>query len=85
MVISTEVIGDVMVARGTRSTGAWMGGFLVRTPLPTESSGTAETWNFEEAQVFADEDDNVHAMWMGLDNMPYYSYSTDEAETWSNP
>ena len=54
-------------------------------PLPTESSGTAETWNFEEAQVFADEDDNVHAMWMGLDNMPYYSYSTDEAETWSNP
>mgnify|MGYP000010998540 FL=1 len=54
-------------------------------PLPTESSGTAETWNFEEAQVFADEDDNVHAMWMGLDNMPYYSYSTDEAETWSTP
>ena len=54
-------------------------------PLPTESSGTAETWNFEEAQVFADEEDNVHAMWMGLDNMPYYSYSTDEAETWSNP
>tara|TARA_Y100001935_G_scaffold96108_2_gene79914 strand:- start:10980 stop:12422 length:1443 start_codon:yes stop_codon:yes gene_type:complete len=54
-------------------------------PLPTESSGTAETWNFEEAQVFADEEDNVHAMWMGLDNMPYYSYSTDEAETWSAP
>ena len=62
-----------------------MGDFLDRTPLPTESSGTAETWNFEEAQVFADEEDNVHAMWMGLDNMPYYSYSTDEAETWSNP
>jgi hypothetical protein len=53
-------------------------------PLPTEVSGTAETWNFEEAQVFADEADNVHAMWMGSDNMPYYSYSTDEGESWSD-
>lgn len=53
-------------------------------PLPTEVSGTAETWNFEEAQVFADEADNVHAMWMGIDNMPYYSYSTDEGESWSD-
>ena len=53
-------------------------------PLPTEVSGTAETWNFEEAQVFADEADNVHAMWMGVDNMPYYSYSTDEGGSWSD-
>lgn len=54
-------------------------------PLPTETTGTANTWNFEEAQVYPDEDDNVHAMWIGLDNMPYYSYSTDEGGSWSAP
>ncbi|MBL11689.1 MAG: hypothetical protein CMB46_02625, partial [Euryarchaeota archaeon] len=54
-------------------------------PLPTETTGTAETWNFEEAQVYPDSEDNVHAMWMGSDNMPYYSYSMDEGDTWSEP
>jgi hypothetical protein len=54
-------------------------------PLPTETTGTAQTWNFEEAQVYPDEEDNVHAMWMGSDNMPYYSYSTDEGGSWSAP
>ena len=54
-------------------------------PLPTETTGTAETWNFEEAQVYPDSEDNVHAMWMGSDNMPYYSYSKDEGDTWSEP
>ena len=54
-------------------------------PLPTENTGTANTWNFEEAQVYPDEDDNVHAMWMGSDNMPYYSYSLDEGGSWSDP
>ena len=49
--------------------------------LPTETTGTAETWNFEEAQVYPDSEDNVHAMWMGSDNMPYYSYSKDERDT----
>ena len=23
-------------------------------------------------------------MWMGLDNMPYWSYSIDQGDTWSN-
>jgi len=53
--------------------------------LPTDETGTAATWNAEEAQVYPDEEDNVHAMWMGVDNMPYYSYSFDEGDTWSNP
>ncbi len=52
-------------------------------PLPTEVSGTADTWNFEEATVAADDGDNVHAFWMGLDNMPYYANSQDEGDTWS--
>ena len=49
------------------------GGFTwTEHPLPTEASGTADTWNFEEAQVTIDDSNNVHAMWMGSDNMPYY-------------
>ena len=53
-------------------------------PLPTEESGTADTWNFEEAQVGIDEEDNVHAMWIGADNMPYYAYSKDQGDSWSD-
>ena len=51
--------------------------------LPTEVSGTADTWNAEEAQVDTDSESNVYAMWMGNDNMPYFSYSLDDANTWS--
>ena len=52
--------------------------------LPTEVSGTADTWNAEEAQVDTDSQSNVYAMWMGIDNMPYFSYSLDDANTWSD-
>ena len=52
--------------------------------LPTEGSGTANTWNAEEAQVEVDSEGNVHAMWMGVDNMPFWSYTTDQGSTWSN-
>ena len=52
--------------------------------MPTGETGTADTWNGEEAQVAVDDDGNVHAMWNGLDNMPYYAYSRDAGETWSN-
>lgn len=52
--------------------------------LPTEVSGTADTWNAEEAQVDTDSESNVYAMWMGLDNLPYFSYSVDDANTWSD-
>ena len=53
-------------------------------PLPTSETGTADTWNAEEAQVEVDSSGNVHAMWMGLDDMPYWSYSRDQGATWSN-
>jgi len=52
--------------------------------LPTSVTGTADTWNAEEAQVEVDSEGNVHAMWIGLDNMPYWSYSIDQGDTWSN-
>ena len=53
-------------------------------PLPTSETGTADTWNAEEAQVEVDSEGNIHAMWMGLDDMPYWSYSRDQGDTWSN-
>ena len=31
-----------------------------------------------------DDENNVHAMWMGADNMPYYAYSLDEGDSWSD-
>ena len=53
--------------------------------LPTDVTGTADTWNAEEAQVYPDEENNVHAMWMGVDDLPYYSYSLDQGNSWSDP
>ena len=53
--------------------------------LPTDVTGMADTWNFEEAQVYPDEEDNLHAMWMGADDLPYYSYSFDKGDSWSDP
>ena len=52
--------------------------------LPTQESGKADTWNGEEAQVGVDDEGNVYAMWMGSDDMPYFAYSTDQADTWSD-
>jgi len=53
--------------------------------LPTDVTGMADTWNFEEAQVYPDEENNLHAMWMGADDLPYYSYSFNQGDSWSAP
>lgn len=53
-------------------------------PLPTSESGTADTWNGEEAQVAVDDEGNIYAMWMGYDNMPYIAYSMDAGDSWSD-
>ena len=53
--------------------------------LPTDDTGTAATWNAEEAQIYPDEENNLHAMWMGVDDLPYYSYSLDQGDSWSGP
>ena len=62
------------------------GGFeWTEHPLPTAETGTADTWNFEELAVATDEEDNVHALWMGSGNRPWYAWSGDEGATWSEP
>jgi len=36
-----------------------------------------------EVAIATDEASNVHAFWIGDDKLPYYSYSRDQANTWS--
>ncbi|GAG36757.1 unnamed protein product, partial [marine sediment metagenome] len=38
-----------------------------------------------EVAIGTDEGNNVHAFWISDDDMPYYSFSTDHAETWREP
>ena len=45
-------------------------------PLPTETTGTAETWNFEEAQVAADDESKAFFYKMIGD---YYRYVAESA------
>ena len=54
---------------------------LTEHELPTDVTGMADTWNFEEAQVYPDEENNLHAMWMGADDLPYYSYSFNQGDS----
>ena len=39
----------------------------------------------EEVAVATDDEDNVHASWIGIDNLLYYSYSLDQGGSWSDP
>ncbi len=38
-----------------------------------------------EVAIGTDEASNVHACWIGDNNMPYYSFSTDQGNTWRDP
>jgi hypothetical protein len=63
-------------------------------PAAFRSSDGGRTWtehtiNTEtgtathEIALATDEESNVHAFWIGENKLPYYSYSTDNANTWS--
>ncbi len=38
-----------------------------------------------EVALGTDEESNVHALWIATDDLPYYSWSQDQGETWSTP
>ncbi len=42
-------------------------------------------WHSHEVAVAVDEGGAVHATWISLDQMPWYAYSRDQGETWSEP
>ena len=50
----------------------------------TEHTINTETGSAtHEVAIATDEASNVHAFWIGDDKLPYYSYSRDQAVTWS--
>jgi hypothetical protein len=63
-------------------------------PAAYRSSDGGRTWtehtintqtgtSTHEIALATDEDSNIHAVWIGEDKLPYYSYSVDNANTWS--
>ena len=54
--------------------------------LWTEHIITTETGSqTHEVVIGTDEANNVHASWIGDDDMPYYSFSTDQGNSWRDP
>ena len=76
---------DGYIYRGNPSCGG---------PAAYRSSDGGRTWTehtistitgtaTHEISLATDEESNVHAFWIGEDKLPYYSYSRDNANTWS--
>lgn len=42
-------------------------------------------WHAHEVATAVDEGGNVHASWISTDQLPWYAYSRDQGETWSEP
>ena len=51
----------------------------------TTAVGMQQGWHAHEVSVAVDEGGNVHAAWIGTDHKPWYAYSRDQGETWSEP
>ncbi len=47
--------------------------------------GMQQGWHSHEVATAVDEGGNVHATWISNDQMPWYAYSRDQGDTWSDP
>ncbi|MCI0497664.1 MAG: glycoside hydrolase [Thermoplasmata archaeon] len=56
--------------------GMWWTEHIITTETGTQT---------HEIAIGVDEANNVHAFWIGADNMPYYSNSLDFGDTWCDP
>lgn len=61
------------------------GGYTWTEHTITTEIGMQEGWHSHEVAVAVDEAGNVHTTWISTDNMPYYAYSRDQGDTWSEP
>ena len=59
------------------------GGYTWTEHTISTTVGMQDGWHNHEVAVAVDEGGNVHATWIATDNMPYYAYSRDQGETWS--
>ena len=51
----------------------------------TTEIGMQQGWHAHEVATAVDDGGNVHATWIGNDLMPWYAYSRDQGDTWSDP
>jgi len=61
------------------------GGYTWTEHTISTTVGMQEGWHNHEVAVAVDEGGNVHTTWIATDNMPYYAYSRDQGDTWSEP
>jgi len=61
------------------------GGYTWTEHTITTEIGMQQGWHSHEVATAVDEGGNVHATWIGVDMMPWYAYSRDQGDTWSNP
>ncbi|MEE3303836.1 MAG: sialidase family protein [Candidatus Thermoplasmatota archaeon] len=61
------------------------GGYTWSEHTITTEVPMQQGWHSHEVAVAVDEGGNVHATWISIDQMPWYAYSRDRGETWSEP
>ena len=61
------------------------GGYTWTEHTITTEIGMQQGWHSHEVAVAVDEAGNVHASWISTDEMPWYAYSRDQGDTWSEP
>ena len=61
------------------------GGYTWTEHTISTTVGMQDGWHDHEVAVAVDEGGNVHTTWIATDNMPYYAYSRDQGDTWSEP
>jgi hypothetical protein len=61
------------------------GGYSWTEHTITTEIGMQQGWHSHEVATAVDEGGNIHATWIGVDMMPWYAYSRDQGDTWSNP
>ena len=61
------------------------GGYTWSEHTITTDVPMQQGWHSHEVAVAVDEGGNVHATWISIDQMPWYAYSRDQGQTWSEP
>ena len=61
------------------------GGYTWTEHTITTEIGMQDGWHSHEVATAVDEENNLYAMWISEDHMPYVAYSRDHGDTWSDP
>ena len=61
------------------------GGYTWTEHTITTEVGMQQGWHSHEVATAVDDGGNVHATWISNDQLPWYAYSRDQGDTWSEP